>query len=133
MPSKEDVTSLIAMVRAGKPVEAMQRFYADAATMQENHQPPRRGLGTLLAHEHKMLAGVSSLHTHPVDCFLVDGDDVVIHWVFDVVDRKGRAFRIDELAHQVWNGGKIVRERFFYDPAPQPLPQGAASRTGESA
>ena len=36
MPSKEHVESLIALVRAGQTIEAMRRFYADDATMQEN-------------------------------------------------------------------------------------------------
>ena len=121
MPSKEHVEGLIAMVQAGQTIEAMQRFYADDATMQENQQPPRSGLSTLLAHEQKMLDSIGSMVTHPVDAYFINGDEVVIHWVFDIIDRNGRAFRADELAHQVWKGDKIVRERFYYDPAHQAL------------
>jgi ketosteroid isomerase-like protein len=121
MPSKEHVESLIAMVRAGQTIEAMRRFYADDATMQENQQQPRSGLSALLAHEQKLLDGISSMTTQPVDSYFINGDEVVIHWVFDIVDRKGREFVMDELAHQVWKGDKIIRERFYYDPAPQPL------------
>jgi len=80
-------------------------------------------LSGLLAHEQKLLDGISSMTTHPVDSYLINGDEVVIHWVFDIIDRKGRAFRTDELAHQVWKGDKIVRERFYYDPAHMPLKQ----------
>jgi hypothetical protein len=42
---------------------------------------------------------------------------VVIHWVFDFTLPDDRVFRIDELTHQNWHQDKIVRERFFYDPA----------------
>jgi hypothetical protein len=34
--------------------------------------------------------------------------------------------RIDELAHQRWEGDKIVEERFFYDPAAAAASQDAS-------
>lgn len=118
MPSQEQVDGLIAMVRAGQTLEAMRVFYADEATMQENQRPPRIGLPALLAHESKLLTSVQAVLAHPVNEYFIRGDEVVIHWVFDITDRNGRCFRLDELALQHWRGAKIVRERFFYDPAP---------------
>jgi hypothetical protein len=43
MPSRERVAALIEHVEQGKYVEALQEFYADDATMQENGNPPRVG------------------------------------------------------------------------------------------
>ena len=40
-------------------------------------------------------------------------------WVFDFTDAADRSFRIDELTLQTWRGERIVRERFYYDPARQ--------------
>ena len=117
MPDRQTVERFIALVTENQHVEAIEQFYADDATMQENHAPPRFGRAALMEHERQALARVKSVYTHPVDSFLIEGDRVVIHWVFDFTLPDGRCFRIDELAHQDWVGHKIVRERFFYDPA----------------
>ncbi len=85
--------------------------------MQENSRPPRKGLDQLIAHERSNQAAVAAVRTLPVDSCLVDGDYVVIHWVFEVTEAAGRVVRIDELAHQRWEGEKVVEERFFYDTA----------------
>jgi ketosteroid isomerase-like protein len=119
MPSRARVEQLIALVENGKYVEALQEFYADDATMQENNQPPRSGLELLVKHEQGVMAAFKEIRTLPVQSFLVDGDHVVINWVFEFVGNDGRKFRMDELAHQVWRADKIIRERFYYDPARQ--------------
>jgi len=43
MPSRERVEAFVAMVEQGRYVEAIQEFYAEDATMQENGEPPRGG------------------------------------------------------------------------------------------
>jgi SnoaL-like polyketide cyclase len=119
MPSHERLRQLIDMVEAGRFVEAIEEFYAPAATMQENVQPPRRGLETLVAGERRVLAAFKEVRTLPVESFFVDGDRAVIRWVFEFVGHDGRSFRQDELAYQRWEGDRIVEERFYYDPAQQ--------------
>jgi ketosteroid isomerase-like protein len=46
---------------------------------------------------------------------VVEGDHVAIHWIFELTDKSGKVHRIDEVALQEWRGGRIFRERFFYD------------------
>jgi ketosteroid isomerase-like protein len=116
MPSRQTVQDFIAMVEQGHYVEAIEQFYAPDASMQENSQPPRRGRDTLVAYERAVIAACSAMRTLPVESFLVDGDFAVIHWVFEFTRNSGKTMRIDELAHQRWQGEKIVEERFFYDP-----------------
>jgi ketosteroid isomerase-like protein len=48
---------------------------------------------------------------------LVDGDMVVVNWVFDATDQNGVTRRLEELAIQRWRGDRIAEERFFYDTA----------------
>jgi ketosteroid isomerase-like protein len=117
MPSAERVRHLISMVEAGRFVEAIEEFYAPAATMQENVEPPRQGLETLVAGERRVLASFKSVRTLPVETFFVDGDRSVIRWVFEFEGQDGRTFRQDELAYQRWAGDKIIEERFYYDPS----------------
>lgn len=119
MPSRERVAALIALVEQGLFVDAINEFYTEDASMQENLQPPRQGRALLVAGEQKVLAAFRQVRTHPVDWFVVDGDRVVIHWIFEFIAHDGRRFLQDELALQRWRGDRIVEERFYYDPAQQ--------------
>ena len=116
MPTQATVEAFIATVVSGQHAEAIKRFYALTATMQENHHPPRVGRDVLVARERAALARHGDVFTHPVDFFAIEGDRVAIHWVFEFTRLSGKTMRIDELAHQRWEGEKIMEERFFYDP-----------------
>jgi ketosteroid isomerase-like protein len=116
MPSRERVAAFIAAVVGGDHVRAIADYYHEEASMQENLQPPRRGRATLMAHEAKVLERVK-MHTHPDPVFLVDGDHVVINWIFDATSKDGVKRRLNELALQRWAGDRIAEERFVYDAA----------------
>jgi hypothetical protein len=49
MPTRERVQALIGLVEGGRYLEAIEAFYHDDASMQENLDPPRHGRGTLRA------------------------------------------------------------------------------------
>ncbi|HEY3812206.1 MAG TPA: nuclear transport factor 2 family protein [Caulobacteraceae bacterium] len=116
MPDRALVEAFIATVVSGRHAEAIEDFYAEDASMQENHGAPRVGRDVLVAHERAFLARMAKIVTHPVERWLLDGDRVVINWVFEVTDKDGVTRRLDELAIQLWGGDKIVREQFYYDP-----------------
>ena len=115
MPTKERVRSFVAAVVGGDHVAAIRDFYHDDASMQENAMPPRYGRDRLMAHEAEALSRLKEMRTHAPKVVMVDGDDVLIHWVFDAVDATGTARRLEELALQSWRGDRIAAERFFYD------------------
>lgn len=117
MPTKERVAELIAAVMTNKHDEAIAAFYTDDASIQEPGAEPRVGLATLVAGEQAVLAAMASVVTHEPDFVAIDGDRVVIHWVFDFVRKDGKRRHISEVAIQEWRGEKIFRERFFYDKA----------------
>ncbi|QCI64289.1 nuclear transport factor 2 family protein [Phreatobacter stygius] len=116
MPSRETVEKFIAIVEANEHVRAIEEFYTEDASMQENTQAPRVGRDLLVAHEAAVLKRIK-MNTHKVTTFLVDGDHVAINWVFEMTGPDGVTRKLDELALQLWRGDKIFRERFFYDPA----------------
>jgi SnoaL-like domain len=116
MSTQENVKQLISMVVAGKFVEAIEQFYSDGASMQENNGPPLVGLAALVENERIALTRMSQLHTTAAS-HVVDGDRAAINWIFEFIDPQGNRRRLDEIAYQLWRGGKIVEERFFYDPA----------------
>ena len=117
MPTRERVQQLVDAVIGGDHASAIAQFYADHASMQENAEPPRHGLASLVERERKVMAMMTSITSHAPDTVVIDGDRVAIHWVFDFVHKDGRTRRVDEVALQEWDGDKIVRERFFYDAA----------------
>lgn len=76
MPIRERVVALIAMVEQGKFVEAIQEFYTEDATMQENGKPPRGGRDRLVEGERKVLAAHKEARTLPGSSFVLDGDRI---------------------------------------------------------
>jgi ketosteroid isomerase-like protein len=115
MPTREQVQEFVSLVEGQKFLESLRSFYADEATAQENGDPPRVGLAALLAHETALLAQVKVDRCY-AESFVVEGDRVAIHWIFENTLPGGMKIRLDEISYQEWKGGKIVRERFFYDP-----------------
>src|SRR5690242_8277801 len=113
MPSRERVQALVAMVEAGNFVEAIEQFYAEDATMQENNAPPRGPRDKLVEGERKTLAAHKEARTLPGSTFVVDGDIAVVRWTFVFTRKDGTSFRMEELAMQTWRGDRIVEERFF--------------------
>jgi len=117
MPTRERVQAFVAMVEANRFVEAIREFYTVDATMQENLGEVRAGLDALVAGEEAALRRVASITTRPGSTCAIDGDRVIVHWVFDIEQAAGKRFTLDELAYQTWRGDRIAQERFYYDPA----------------
>ena len=117
MPSRARLDEFIAAVVSGDHAGAIERYYTEDASMQENAAPPRVGRDVLVAHERAVLERVKSVISTCV-ASVVEGDRVAIHWIFELTSRSGRVHRVDEVALQEWRGDRIFRERFFYDPGP---------------
>jgi len=118
MPNPATLEAFIALVESGAHDTTIERFYTEAATMQENlTEPPRRGRANLVAHERAVLARVQSVESECVRPVFVEGDRTVIRWIFRFTFKDGSKRAMDELAYQRWEGEKIAEERFYYDPA----------------
>jgi hypothetical protein len=117
MPSRATVEAFVAMVEAARYVEAIEQFYADDASMQENTTPPRVGREVLMEGERRTLARVGAIAAERIGPALIDGDHVTIRWRFVFTQTSGETRTLDEIAWQRWSGEKVAEERFFYDPA----------------
>jgi ketosteroid isomerase-like protein len=117
MPDRARVMDFVATVVSGDHVGAIEHFYHEDATMQENRNTPRRGRELLMAHEARVLSRIKHMHTHPAEVVLVDGDNVAIRWTFDRIGHDGQVHRLEEVALQMWKADRIQHERFFYDTA----------------
>lgn len=116
MPTADTLARFIARVESNAHVEAIQEYYTEGASMQENFDAPRVGRDKLVAHEEKALAMAASVRSECVRPVFVNGDHVVIRWIFEFTAHDGRSRRIEELAYQRWEGERIAQEQFFYDP-----------------
>jgi ketosteroid isomerase-like protein len=117
MSTRERVQELVRYVLAGRIPEAIEEFYAEGASMQENRQPPTVGKAANLVRERAFGDSVERWHEVTARSVVVDGDRALIEWVFDYTTREGRRIRMEEIAQQTWRDGRIQRERFFYDTA----------------
>ena len=117
MPSPATLERFIARVEQNKHVEAIAEFYTDEASMQENLGEPRVGRALLMEGEARVMARARAVKSECVRPVLVNGDHVVIRWIFNFEWLDGSHGRIEELAWQRWQGEQIAQETFFYDPA----------------
>lgn len=114
---RERISDLVALVQQGRIVDAIERFYDDDVTMRENLNPATVGKAANLEREAGFQRWVAEWHHVRVPAVLVDGDRAVIHWDLEYTSTDGKRWRFDQLAFQRWNDGRIVEERFVYDPA----------------
>jgi hypothetical protein len=98
-------------------VEAVEEFYATGSSMQENQSPPRVGRDKHIVAERNVMSRAKSISSQCVRPVFVNGDRVVIRWIFRFEWLDGTVTRMEELAYQRWEGERIAEETFFYDPA----------------
>ena len=117
MPTNETLERFIARVEQNAHVEAVEEFYIADSTMRENLSAPRIGRDAHANNERRVMARVNTLTSTCVRPVFVNGDKVVIRWIFHFEWTDGTVTRMEELAYQRWEGERIAEEQFFYDPA----------------
>jgi hypothetical protein len=126
MPTSETLERFIALVEQNAHVEACEQFYTESSSMQENQSPPRIGRDAHAANERRVLARAKSMKSTCVRPVFVNGEHVVIRWIFHFEWLDGTTTHMEELAYQRWEGELIAEETFFYDPA-QRVPKRTAT------
>jgi hypothetical protein len=126
MPSPETLDRFIARVEQNAHIEAIEEFYTEDSSMQENQSTPRVGREAHIANERRVLSRAKTLTSKCVRPVFVSGDRVVIRWIFHFEWLDGTVTHMEELAYQRWDGQRVAEETFFYDPA-QRVPKRGAS------
>jgi ketosteroid isomerase-like protein len=121
MPSAATLEKFVARVEQNAHAEAVEEFYTENSSMQENQAAARVGRDAHAAAERRILSRTKSLASQCVRPIFVNGDHVVIRWKFRFDFRDGSVMQIEELAYQRWEGERIAEETFFYDPAQRAL------------
>jgi ketosteroid isomerase-like protein len=116
MPTRDQVAKLVRYVEANRILDAIDELYADDVSMQDNLDPPVVGKAANRERERAFFGGVT-VHQNRALSIAVDGDQAVIHWLLEFTGGDGKRYRLDQLSHQDWQDGRIVKERFYYDSA----------------
>ncbi|HUS62868.1 MAG TPA: nuclear transport factor 2 family protein [Acidimicrobiales bacterium] len=116
MPTRDQVTQLARLVEQNRVLDAIDQFYDENVSMQDNLNPPVVGKAANRERERQFFGGITVHGNHPLS-ITVDGDDAVIHWLFEFTGGDGKRYRMDQLSHQHWKDGRVVKERFYYDSA----------------
>jgi len=111
------VHDLVSYVEQGRIIEAIEEFYHHGVVMRENLNPPTVGKAANLERERNFVASIAQVHENRAVSVFVEGNRAVIHWTFEFTGTDGKRLRFDQVALQVWDGERIISERFVYDPA----------------
>jgi len=85
--------------------------------MQENQGAPRVGRELHVSNERNVFARAKSVRPEGVRPGFLNGNHVVVRWIFEFAWLDGTSTRMEELACQRWEGERMAEEQFFYDPA----------------
>jgi hypothetical protein len=94
--------------------EAIERFYAADATLQENSEPPIVGKPAILERERGFVANVASASRPVLHASGVGEDTTFSEWTYDMTFKDGTRFVLREVARRRWENGLVVSERFYY-------------------
>jgi ketosteroid isomerase-like protein len=107
--------SLLDHIRNGKIIEALNEFYDKDTVMQDNANPPTKGLSANIAREQQFMNGVKEWKGFNVTASAA-GDEVTFYECsMDFIATNGQPVHMEEVSVAKWKNGKIVYERFYYD------------------
>ena len=120
MTARDDLAALEAelnaLLLAGRPMDAFERFYAEDIVMQENSDPPVVGKQRNRAREQAFFDAIASFERIEL-LGSAAGDGVTYsEWIYELVLRDGRRLTMNEVAARRWRDGQVIHERFYYDP-----------------
>ena len=99
----------------GEILEAVDRYYADDAQMQENLNDPTVGKPAIIEHEKNFLSTVKEWKSTNFQAIAAEGDVAFLEYSFDFVNKEGQDMHYEQVSVQRWRDGKIIHERFYYN------------------
>jgi hypothetical protein len=110
---------LLTSIQQGKIMEAMTEFYDTDTVMQDNANPPTKGLAANIEREKQFLSGVKEWKGFRVVASGVGDDATFYECVMEFIATNGQLVRLEQVSAAKWKNGKIVHERFYYDTGKQ--------------
>lgn len=107
---------LLARIAQGQIMEAMREYYDDDVVMEEPHSGQTKGLVANLEREQRFLDSVKQFTRFDVR-HRVAGDGVTFYEAemgWESTD--GTHVLLQQVAVATWRDGRIIHERYYYDP-----------------
>jgi hypothetical protein len=104
------------LVLNDQPKEAIQRFYAEDASLQENTEPAIVGKPAILAREAGFLSSVAESKPPVLHSVAIGKDVTFSEWTFDMTLKDGKRVVLHEVARRQWKDGHVIHERFYHPP-----------------
>ena len=102
-------------IRQGKIVEALHEFYDTDTVMQDNANPPTKGLAANIEREKQFMSGVKEWKGFSVTASGVGDNETFYESMADFVTTSGQDVHLEQVSVAKWKNGKIAHERFYYD------------------
>ncbi len=112
---QQRLNDLINYIRQGKIVEAMNEFYDKDTVMQDNANPPTKGLAANVEREKQFLSGVKEWKGFNVTASGAGDNATFYESTMDFIATNGQPVHLEQVSVAKWKNGKIVHERFYYD------------------
>ena len=116
---QQRLNDLFSHIRQGKIIEAMNEFYDKDTVMQENANPPTKGLAANIEREKQFMSGVKEWKGFTVTASGASDNVTFYESTSDIVTTDGMPVRIEQVSVAKWKNGRIVHERFYYDTGKQ--------------
>lgn len=114
-PAGVRVYELNEYIQTGRILEAMDEFYAEGVSMQENAGEPTVGLAANIEREKQFLANVKAFHAFDVLNVATAPDLSIVESRMRFTDQNDNEVTLEQVSVQRWSGGKIASERFYYN------------------
>lgn len=116
---QQRLQNLLTSIQQGKIMEAMKEFYDVDTVMQDNTNPPTKGLAANIEREKQFLSGVKEWKGFQVVASGVGDNATFYECVMEFIATNGQPVRLEQVSAAKWKNGKIVHERFYYDTGKQ--------------
>ncbi|MBA2252289.1 MAG: nuclear transport factor 2 family protein [Nitrospirales bacterium] len=112
---QQRLEDLLSHIRQGKVIEAMNEFYDTDTVMQDNANPPTKGLAANIEREKQFMNGVKEWKGFHVTATGIGDNTTFYESAMDFIATNGQPVHMEQTSVAKWKNSKIVHERFYYD------------------
>ena len=108
------VSELNKMLVDNQPLKAFEKFYHPDVVMQDNYNPATIGKDANREREKKFYGNITELRRN-IPLKVAVGDKLtMVEWLMDFTHKEWGVVLLHQVAVQVWQDDKIIKENFFY-------------------
>ena len=111
---QDRLEDLFSYIREGRILDALNEFYAEDTSMQENSLPPTVGREANYEREKQFLSMVKEWKGFEVTAKGIGEDVTFYETVMDWVTTDDTPVHVEQVVVEKWKDGKITHERYYH-------------------